>query len=84
MPEEATTQQDWQTWLLNVAERGLAAKWDAEYLTRYGVASQTPAVPQGQGGAGRIVPVQPAMFSPLVLIGGGLALVGAFYFLLRD
>jgi len=75
------TQESWQDWVLRVAERGLASKWDAEYLAKF--QPQVQAI--GVGGAGAIVPQQPApMFSPVVLLGGGLAVAAALYFLLRD
>ena len=74
------TQESWQDWVLRVAERGLASKWDAEYLAKF--QPQVQAI--GVGGAGAIVPQQAPMFSPVVLLGGGLAVAAALYFLLRD
>lgn len=75
----------WQGWLQDVVKTGLTARWDAEYLERFGVARQVPAQAIGAGGAGAIVPTQGApMFSPMMLLGGAVALSAALYFLLRD
>jgi hypothetical protein len=84
MNGNGVSQESWQDWALRVAERGLAAKWDAEYLTKFSPDSQQP-VATGTGRAGVIVPQRPApMLSPVVLLGGGLAVAAALYFLLRD
>ena len=79
-----TSKVGWIEWIQGVAEQGLAAKWDAEYMERFGVARQTPAVPVGEGAAGAVVPLAAPPLSPMFVIGGGLALIAAFYFLLKD
>ena len=83
MEPNGVSQESWQDWALRVAERGLASKWDAEYLAKFKPDAQAP-VATGAGGAGVMVPQLAPMFSPVVLLGGGLAVAAALYFLLRD
>lgn len=77
--------EDWGAWLRRAVDKGLTAKWDAEYLRPFTVASQVPAQPVGTGAAGQIiVNGQAPMLSPLVLLGGAAALALGLYFVLRD
>lgn len=77
--------EDWQSWLQGVVKDGLTAKWDAEYLQRFGVARQTPLQPVGTGnGVVAQAPMPAPRVSPLILLGGVAALGAALYFVMRD